>query len=166
MQFVAFIVGIIFFVFALYILYQSFVSISYVPSSAKRAEKILKEYGLNSTHSFVDLGSGDGRIVYRIRRHTGNSFGIESNLLLVLLCRTANAFRSNKGNFNWGSLYQTDLSNYNYIYCYLAPKMMAKLEQKLERELKPGTILVSKSFKLPNTTPISEAENHYYVYKF
>lgn len=54
------------------------------------------------------------------------------------------------------------------------PNVMAKLESKLQRELKPGARVVSYAFKLPNLAPekIIETDdknrelNKIFVYRF
>ena len=49
--------------------------------------------------------------------------------------------------------FETDLSNATHVFLYLSSKIMDELLPKLERELKPGTRVVSVSFKFSNKAP-------------
>ncbi len=66
--------------------------------------------------------------------------------------------------------FKADLGAYGLIYCYLCPALMVRLKPKLERELKPGTIVISNSFALSGWRParVVEVDDFYrsriYVY--
>ncbi|MFA6594223.1 MAG: hypothetical protein WCT16_03095 [Candidatus Buchananbacteria bacterium] len=48
---------------------------------------------------------------------------------------------------------KADLSQADVIFCYLFPEVMDKLENKFQKELRPGARVVSYTFKLPNIQP-------------
>ena len=106
--------------------------------------------------SVVDLGSGMGGIVtYLASRDPAIRVdGVETAPLLImlskgrlLLSRLANA------RILYRSLWETDLSQYDLVYCFLSPVPMARLYEKAKREMRPGTLLVSNSFEVPDVTP-------------
>ena len=51
------------------------------------------------------------------------------------------------------------------IVCYLFPKGMEKLSKKLEKELKPGTLVISHTFALPGWKPFKtlDVDDLYYT---
>lgn len=50
-------------------------------------------------------------------------------------------------------LWSVDLSRFNLVYAFLSPLPMARLEQKIMREMPPDSIFVSNSFPLPAQAP-------------
>ena len=48
------------------------------------------------------------------------------------------------------------------IFLYLLPSVMEKLEKKFDAELKPGTRVVSNSFRFPSRKPIEEIPIDWY----
>lgn len=124
----------------------------YYPSNKKAIEAMLKLAKLDGDESIVDLGSGDGRLVFETakRKLCRKATGIEHNPFFVLFCRIRALFSKNRAkiSFKYGSFYSHDLSQYDVIFCYLLPETMRKLEPKFKKELKAGTIVVSNTFHI------------------
>lgn len=51
------------------------------------------------------------------------------------------------------NFFQADISQADVVFCYLFPHIMAQLEPKFSKELKPGAKVVSYAFALPNIKP-------------
>jgi len=51
-------------------------------------------------------------------------------------------------------LFTADLKNVKIIYCYLYPKAMEALRLKFEKELTPGTFIISNTFAIPGWKPV------------
>jgi len=88
--------------------------------------------------------------------------GIENNVLPILLAR-AESFLNKKKTGNDveiinGDFFKQDLRNATHIFTYLYPNIMDELLPKFEEEFKPGTRLVSLSFKFASKNPISEID--------
>jgi len=71
-----------------------------------------------------------------------------------------------------GDLFEQDISSADIITLYLYPSMMEKLRTKLDKELKPGTRVVSLIFKIKGWKPLKEKHVEYagidikiYLYK-
>ena len=47
-------------------------------------------------------------------------------------------------------IWKTDLSAYDWVYCFLSPQPMPRLYEKASQEMKPGTTLISNSFNVPD----------------
>src|SRR3989338_8627805 len=70
------------------LLYSSIMGAPYVPTSKKHIDEILKKANLDKDQTFMELGSGDGRLVRRAVQVYGvKGIGIDINSLLVLLSR-------------------------------------------------------------------------------
>ena len=52
-----------------------------------------------------------------------------------------------------GNYLKENLGEADVIFCYLLPKAMTHLKEKFETELKPGTRIFSRAFKIPGWTP-------------
>lgn len=122
----------------------------YYPSSKKAMDDMLKLADLKGDEKIVDLGSGDGRLIFHIAPFAASAAGIEHNPFFVLFCRFRNLFRKDrkKIKFVYSNFYKTDLSKYDVIFCYLLPESMRKLEKKMKKELKPGTKIISNTFHI------------------
>lgn len=114
----------------------------------------------------VDLGSGDGRLVFAAARAGARAVGIEQNPLLVWYCRiVALRFpRNRRPCFVRASFLAQPLGGYQVVFAYLFPEVMAVLGPKLRAELTPRSRVVSNAFALPGwRSAKNEAGIHCYV---
>lgn len=103
--------------------------------------------------NMCDLGSGDGRLVIAGAQAGAVATGYELNPVLVWWSRWL--VRRNKLDDTAVILsknfWNEDLSPYNVVVVFgVGGKMMAELENKLLKELRPGARVVSNGFKFPN----------------
>jgi hypothetical protein len=54
----------------------------------------------------------------------------------------------------WGDFWNADLARHDVVYAYLSPAVMPRLWRKAQREMRPGTLLVSNSFTVPGVAPL------------
>lgn len=130
----------------------------FVPTKKSDLAEIFKLTKLKEGQRFIELGSGDGRVVnfisstYRIK-----SLGIEVNPLLYAYSILNSKFtRATNSEFQKKDFFDIDLSPYNVIYFFLLPKTIQKLTKKFETECKKATIIISHGF------PIHGFENFLY----
>jgi ribosomal protein L11 methylase PrmA len=106
----------------------------------------------------IDLGSGDGRLVIAaVAKHKARgAAGIEIDPDLVKLARdqAKKADVGDRVTFVAGDLFVADVERATVVTLYLLPGMLAKVEAKLARELKPGTRVVSHDYPLPSWKPV------------
>ena|SRR3989344_2898564 len=141
-------------------------TIPYVPSLPERLETMFSLINVAPGQKSVDLGSGDGRVVIEFAKKGLEAYGYEERADLVELAEMnikkekleGRAFVFNK------DFWQIDLSEFDVVTIYGITGVMAKLEEKLEKELKPGAIFVSNGFRLPHWEPVAKF-NFIYVYK-
>jgi len=104
---------------------------------------------------FVDIGSGDGRFVVWAARQGYSAHGLEYNPFLTLYSKLrllvggllGKAKVYNK-NFN-----KHDFSDYNVAYMYIFSEHMDKIREKLFSEMKPGSMVISNTFKFKDLEP-------------
>jgi predicted RNA methylase len=109
-----------------------------------------------------DLGCGDGRMVLAAAlRYHARAVGIEIDPLRYLWCQflITILFQRKRVRIIFGNLFTKDLSEADVVMCYLMPDALAKLENKLKKELKPGTRVVSNRFSFPTLDGVQEDED-------
>ncbi len=129
----------------------------WVPTKRKDLERIKKIANLKDGDVFYDLGCGDGRVTSYISKNPKiTTVGIELAIPFYFICKLRELFNT-EGNLNFKlkSLFQEDLSDANIVYIFAAnsKKMSGKLVEKLERELKPGTKVISYAFPIKEWSP-------------
>jgi precorrin-6B methylase 2 len=114
----------------------------------------------------VDIGSGDGSIVIEMARAGAEAHGYEINLLLVLWSklRIWKAGLNGKAFVHWGNMWKTDFSPFSVVVVYGIKQIMHDLEEKLNKELKPGTRVISNTFPFPNWK-VEKEENLVFLYR-
>jgi ubiquinone/menaquinone biosynthesis C-methylase UbiE len=116
-----------------------------------------------------DLGSGDGRIItMATKEFHATSVGIDINPFWILWTRAKIVlFRlSDKVKVIWGNFFNHDLSKANIVILYLFQDTNNRLKPKLERELKPGTRVISYIFTFDGWNPEKvDHESKIYMYK-
>jgi len=128
----------------------------YVPSPQSVVSDMLKLAGVGPNDYVIDLGSGDGRIVRTAALVFGASgMGIEIKDELV---RQANADAKREGiadrvKFVNADLFQTDISKATVLTMYLLPETVNLLRDKLLKELRPGTRILSHDYPLSGWVP-------------
>ncbi len=125
----------------------------YVSTARRRVKAFLDAVDLQPGQRLVDLGCGDGRVLRAAcRRCPVRAEGYELNPLAFLkarlLCLGRSRVRVRLKNF-----WNVDLSSADVVFCYLFPDVMNRLARKIQRELKPGAMVVSCNFPLPGLAP-------------
>ena len=125
------------------------------PSPPEVVSAMLKLAGVTKGDVVYDLGSGDGRIPIAAAHVGARAVGVELSPELVAQA-VANAEKegvAGRVRFLQRDLFETDISEATVVTLYLLPALNAKLLPKLNRELKPGTRVVSQSFDMGGPKP-------------
>jgi len=125
----------------------------YYSTPTKLIKKILELFDLKKNQKFVDLGSGDGRVVFNVNKMYGClSVGYEISPVLLMIVKLKKVLTSpfnSKIQFKEESFLNSDLSQYDVIYCCLPNDALGNLEKKFSKELKKGTKVFTYKYKLP-----------------
>jgi precorrin-6B methylase 2 len=125
----------------------------YVPTPQVIVDAMLKLANVTSADVVYDLGSGDGRIpVTAARVYGARAVGIDIDPQRI---REANenakaAGVTDRVRFITGDLFTADIGEATVVTLYLTPSLNTRLLPKLNKELKPGTRVVSHRFEMRN----------------
>jgi len=130
----------------------------YVPTPTAIVDRMLTLAGVGPGDYVIDLGSGDGRLVTtavtKYRARGGLGFEIDSALVRLANDNAAKAGVADRVRFVEQDLFSADVSEATVVTLYLIPGMLGRVEDKLGRELKPGTRVVSHDYPLPSWRPV------------
>ena len=120
----------------------------WVPAWKKDLPRIFKLAQLKPGEVFYDLGCGNGKVVlYANKNFQAKAIGLEISLPMYLTCKIRQIFNYNRNlSFKLKNLYHQYLSNADVVYFFGMPDKVEKLRAKLEKELKPGSRVVSYVF--------------------
>lgn len=131
------------------------ICLPYVPATDAQVRNVLSVLCRRTRRSaLVDLGSGDGRIVFEAaRRGFAPCVGVELNPWLVAYSKikalASDGYPVLKPRFERADLWKFSLVPFDNVVVFGVEEMMAPLERKLLRELRPGSWVVACRFPLP-----------------
>lgn len=99
-----------------------------------------------------DLGCGDGRLLFAaLEKGAGRCVGIDIDPKMIAKARRSARQKGLESQITFieDDFLNRDLSEATMIFCYLFPEALRALKPKFERELKPGTRIVSEVFTVP-----------------
>lgn len=125
----------------------------YVPTPDAVVEAMIDAAGITDGALVVDLGAGDGRLLFRAvekaERVTAVGYELHEERYARLLslvkshwCDRIKVMRQD--------LRQADVSQASVVFLYLFPQANAELQSKLRAECQPGTRIVSHDFPMPD----------------
>lgn len=127
-----------------------------VPTGLNRIHKALKLVNLQPDEVLYDLGSGDGRVLIIAAREFGaRAVGIEIGPVqrAVSWVKVLSSGMREKVRIEAGNFYETDLHAADVVFVYATSKEVRKLATHLEKQMKPGSRLVSISADFPEWEP-------------
>ena len=120
----------------------------YIRSSGRMVSEIISKIDFKENSVVYELGCGDGRFLRALAKNKNiKAVGIENFILPYALAVFFDLFSKNKIRLIYRDFFKTDLSRADYVFCYLMPRSMDILEEKLGRELKPGAVIISNTFR-------------------
>lgn len=145
--------------------------VPFVPTYASDIEFAVKKLGITSADIFYDLGSGDGKVVFLVNKLSGAScVGYELTWWTHLLAKVKSKFKNQNGKleFRNQNFFKANWIEANYIYGYLYPPLMGRVEEKFLADCKPGSIAIIRDFPFPNLKPTEvfymPKEHEIYIY--
>ncbi len=130
--------------------------VPFVPTPYSVVDRMLEMARVTSDDLIYDLGSGDGRIVVRAaKRYGARGVGIEIDPGLVEKARSY-AFREKVDHlveFRVQDALTVDVSPATVVTLYMLPEFNAKLRPIFDKQLKPGTRVVSHDYEIEGWAP-------------
>lgn len=136
-------------------IYAMFRGAPYLPTEHKRVQKMLDVAEIKKGDTVTDLGCGDGRIVFGAAKLGAKlATGYELSVPVYIWAKVKSFFYKNVDiRYKDFWLCPNEYKNFDVIFCFLLVKPMQKFEKEIWPQLKPGTKVVSNSFRLPTIKP-------------
>ncbi|HEX2829005.1 MAG TPA: class I SAM-dependent methyltransferase [Burkholderiales bacterium] len=129
----------------------------FVGSNLENVRRMVELGAPRAGETVIDLGSGDGRIVFAVLegRAGVRGIGVDINAELV---QKANAAAKAKGladraRFIHQNAFDADLANVDVVFMWLFPELMRLLRPKLLAQAKPGTRVITATWDLGSWPP-------------
>ncbi len=172
----------------LFVIFSAFLGflitkVPFVPTSENDIKFIVEKLGITSKNIFYDLGSGNGKVCFLVHElcgarcvgfeltwwtHLWAEIRLKINSPLPLFGQRGGA-EGGGVQFYCQNFLKANWSEANFIYGYLYPFLMVKVEEKFIKDCKPGTVAVTRDFPFPNLKPTEvyylPKKHEIYVYK-
>ncbi|MEK7590642.1 MAG: hypothetical protein AAB489_00330 [Patescibacteria group bacterium] len=134
------------------------VATPFVPTATKVAEAMIDCAEFKGNETAYDLGAGDGKILIHAKRRfpgiTAKGYEIALGVWFFGLIRI---FLSRTGaQLFWRDALKQNLRDADVIFLYLLPHMMRRCAEKFDRELRPGTKVISHAFQFHGKEPMAQ----------
>jgi len=143
----------------------------YVGSFSRQLKFMKEELHLKPNKTLVDLGCGDGKALrffsknYKLKKLDG----FEIKYIAYLRWKILNFIHhETKVSIYLKSFLNIDLKKYDYIYVYLLPDQLARIEDRLFSNISKETIIISNSFQFSQNKPykiLQNNQNKIYLYR-
>lgn len=139
-----------------YLLVQGLVSVPWVRTHGGMSRRMLELAEFKPGMRVLDLGSGDGSIVFRAVAMGGEGIGMERLWPLIWYSRLrALFFGRDKALFVRGDIFRDELPEADLVTVYLFSEVNARVEPRLCERFPAGTRVVSRNFTFPNLRKIT-----------
>ena len=132
----------------------------YVPTPPEVVEAMLKLAKVGPNDVVYDLGSGDGRIpiaaVQTFKAKSAVGIDIDPQRIKEAGENLKKAAVGDRVRFLNQDLFTTPIGEASVVTLYLLPSLNEKLMPKLQKELKPGSRVVSQSFSMGSQWPADQ----------
>ena len=142
------------------------ICLPFVPATDNQIKNVLKlcnkkQLGGGSGTTLVDLGSGDGRIVFAAAREGYQATGYELNPWLVLYSKVYARFQNlaQSTSFKRKDLWKVDYGQFDNVVIFGVADMMNELSVKLEEDMNDDCRVVACRFEIPRWKPIKEIQD-------
>jgi len=135
-------------------------SVPWVPTRDEVVEKLLELLKPQPGDRVYDLGCGDGRIAIAVAKRYPDAHVRCLEIRQDLVEKAKANARDKKARVE---IIRADFFSYNIgdadiVYMYLLTSVNQKLRPKLEEELKPGTVVVTLDFPIPEWSEVARVE--------
>lgn len=147
----------VFFLFFLVMVFDSIVKGHDLPTSRRATKALCKIISEHKTDgSFYDLGCARGLLANRIKKNFPNIsvYAADNSMIRIFFAKIRAFFWGQKISFLRKNIFDVDISNADIVYAYLWYDLMPALEEKCQRELKKGAIVITNTTHFSNWKPL------------
>lgn len=127
------------------------------PTGYKVKKALLEILPPSFKGNIIELGSGWGTLAFALAHHFPSCQiqAYEISPIPYVVSRCIQKWKHTPHlHFSRQDFFQVPLHKASLIVCYLYPGAMQRLKTKFERELAPGTYVLSHTFAIPGWTPL------------
>ena len=120
-------------------------------TSTRMSGEIAAELPNDRDFTFVDLGCGTGTLLMQLAtlRPLGRFEGYEISIIpFCLAWIRAKCTSHGRVTIHFGDFWKLPLSQYDFVYAFLAPPPMRRLWEKARAEMRDGTVFLTNSFSI------------------
>ena len=145
---------------------DTFLDLPYVGAKRHQVDTIIRLAQIKKNETVVDLGSGDGRLLFAAAAKGAQAVGYELNPLSVLVSRLHAHLKGLSENVmvHRQTMWRADLKVADVIFVYSLKSKIQKFEDYIWQNAKKGTRVVVNTNSLLHKKPV-KAENGIYLYK-
>ncbi|MEZ0248787.1 MAG: class I SAM-dependent methyltransferase [Thermoproteus sp.] len=139
------------------VLTYMYYDVPFVPTPEVVVRRMLQLARVRPGEVLYDLGSGDGRIVIMAAKEFGAyAYGIEirKDLYEQSTAKIRDLGLEGRARIINTNFFDADISDADVITMYLLTSVNERLKPKLEKELRPGTRVVSHDFEVSGWRPV------------
>jgi predicted NACHT family NTPase len=134
-------------------------------SNIKLVKEFLDKLDLENK-IFIDLGSGDGSIVFEAIKRGAKGIGYEINPFLYYLSLIKGKILGHKNYYFYKQDFRkANIQDADYIYLYLTPKVLNEISEFIFNNCKNNCKIITFDFRFYNKEPIEIFKNRIFVYK-
>lgn len=147
-------------------IFDVFLGLPYVATDRKKIDTIIKLAKIKKGETVVDLGSGDGRLLFAAAQRGAHAIGYEINPLLVVLTHIHAKLKGLAHHFELRrqNLWKADLAVADVIFVYGRRKNMPKFEEFIYQNAQKGSRVVVNTNPFPNKEP-QKVANDFFLYQ-
>ncbi len=129
--------------------------VPFYPSNRVTWDAVAELLPKNKSVRLIDIGSGLGGLVLNLsaRRPDSHFLGIEIAPLPWLVSKLRAQLTKSRARFTRGDYGHLNFAEYDVVFAYLSPVAMPALWEKARTEMRPGTMLLSYEFSIPEVEP-------------
>lgn len=126
-----------------------FTKVPFARTPEANISKAIAQLNLPANAKFYDLGCGDGKALFLAEKLGYRVTGFELSPYPYFRAIIKKYFTNSKAEIHRSNFFNNNLSQADGVYLFLIKSIMPRVGEKLKKELRPGTPVISYAFQIP-----------------